>query len=410
MNKSVSVLANDYDGKKSKWKFLVGELKPRGRILTPFNIVSFPIIVLTLVVLVIRFMKGLGPVTNLSQEVPWGVWKGFNVVTGVAFAGGAYVITFMVYILNMKKYHSIVRITVLNGFLAYSFYTIALVLELGRPWKIFNPLIGNNYGTSSVLFLVAWHFLLYIIAMLIEFSPAIAEWLGAKRARRILSNMTIGAVIIGITLSTLHQAGLGAIFLMAIDKIHPLWYNEFIPISFFVSSIFAGLSLVILLGSLSLKSFSGQHSEKNLGDHNNIMLGLSKVCTVSLFAYFSLQLIILVHGQHLDLLNTPMGYWFMLEMIGFVLIPMFVYFYGYRSNSILIINIAAIMTSIGVILNRMNVSIIAYNWNLPVRYIPTWMEVVVMVGIIFTQIWIFRWIINRMPVLREPPSWVKDSH
>jgi Ni/Fe-hydrogenase subunit HybB-like protein len=105
-----------------------------------------------------------------------------------------------------------------------------------------------------------------------------------------------------------------------------------------------------------------------------------------------------------------MGYWFLLEMIGFVLIPTFVFFYGYRSNSILVINIAAIMTSIGVILNRMNVSIIAYNWNLPVRYIPTWMEVVVMVGIIFTQIWIFRWIVNRMPVLRDSPSWAKDSH
>lgn len=410
MNNSDYTLAKDYDGKKTKWKFLIGELKPKGKILTPFNIISFPVIVLTLIVLIIRFMKGLGPVTNLSQEVPWGVWKGFNVVTGVAFAGGAYVITFMVYILNLKKYQSIVRITVLNGFLAYSFYTIALVLELGRPWKIFNPLIGNNYGTSSVLFLVAWHFLLYIIAMLIEFSPAIAEWLGAKRARRILSNMTIGAVIIGITLSTLHQAGLGAIFLMAKDKIHPLWYNESIPVSFFVSSIFAGLSLVILLGSLSFKSFPGRISEKNIKDNDSIMFGLAKVCTVALFAYFSLQLIIIVHGKHLDLLNTPMGYWFLLEMIGCVLIPMFVFFHGYRSSNLMLINVAAIMTSIGVVLNRMNVSIIAYNWNSPVRYIPTWMEVVVMVGIIFTQIWIFRWIINRMPVLRESPSWVEDSH
>ncbi|HPT21440.1 MAG TPA: hypothetical protein PLR88_05790, partial [Bacteroidales bacterium] len=192
----------DYDGSKSITKFLLDELKPRGKWLTPFNIISIPIMILALVILVYRFWKGLGPVSNISQEVPWGIWKGFNVITGVAFAGGAYVLTFMVYILNMKKYHSIVRITVLNGFLAYVFYAGALILELGRPWKIFNPIIGNSFGTSSVLFLVAWHFLLYIFAQMIEFSPAVAEWLGSKRARKILSGMTIGAVIFGITLST----------------------------------------------------------------------------------------------------------------------------------------------------------------------------------------------------------------
>ncbi len=228
------------------------ELKPKGKIFTPFNIISFPVIVLGLILIVIRFAKGLGSVTNLTQEVPWGLWIGFDVVTGVAFAGGAYVLTFMVYILNMKKYKSIVRVTVLNGFLAYVFYAGALLLDLGRPWNVINPIIGNSFGVSSVLFLVAWHFLLYMMAQLIEFSPAIAEWIGARRARKILSGMTLAAVIFGITLSTLHQSGLGALFLMAKEKIHPLWYSEFIPVLFFVSSIFAGLSMVIFEGSISL--------------------------------------------------------------------------------------------------------------------------------------------------------------
>ncbi|HET6558825.1 MAG TPA: NrfD/PsrC family molybdoenzyme membrane anchor subunit, partial [Prolixibacteraceae bacterium] len=230
--------------KKSILKFLIAELKPKGKLLTPFNVISIPIILLGIALIVIRYWKGLGTVTNLSQEVPWGLWIGFDVVTGVAFAGGAYVVTFMVYILNMHKYHSIVRVTVLNGFLAYAFYTGALLLDLGRPWNVINPVIGNNFGASSVLFLVAWHFLLYMLAELIEFSPAIAEWLGSRKAKRILSGMTIGAVIFGITLSTLHQSGLGALYLMAKDKIHPLWYSEFIPMLFFVSSIFAGLSMV----------------------------------------------------------------------------------------------------------------------------------------------------------------------
>ncbi len=334
MNNSDMIISRDNDG-KSTWQFLMGELKPKGKWLTPFNLISLPIMLLGLVLIVIRFWKGLGSVTNLTQEVPWGLWIGFDVVTGVAFAGGAYVLTFMVYIMNMQKYHSIVRITVLNGFLAYVFYAGALLLDLGRPWNVINPIIGNGFGTSSVLFLVAWHFLLYMVAQLIEFSPAIAEWLGARRARKILSGMTIAAVIFGITLSTLHQSGLGALYLMAKDKIHPLWYSEFIPVMFFVSSIFAGLSMVIFEGSISHKVFFDQISDKNHKAHNSIVTGLSKICAVTMFAYFFLQLLVFVHGKHWDLLNTPMGYWYLLEMIGFVLLPMGLFFYSYRRNNII---------------------------------------------------------------------------
>ena len=401
-------IAKDNDGKSIR-QFLAGEIKPRGKFLTPFNIISIPIMILGLVLIIIRFWKGLGSVTNLTQEVPWGLWIGFDVVTGVAFAGGAYVLTFMVYILNMQKYHSIVRITVLNGFLDYVFYAGALLLDLGRPWNVVNRIIGNNFGTSSVLFLVAWHFLLYMIAQLIEFSPAIAEWLGAKRARKILSGMTIAAVIFGITLSTLHQSGLGALYLMAKDKIHPLWYSEFIPVLFFVSSIFAGLSMVIFEGSISHKVFFNQISEENHKAHNGIIRGLSKICAVAMFAYFFLQVLVFIHGNRWDLLSTPMGYWYLLEMFGFVLLPMLLFFYSYRRNNIFMVKVAAILTMLGVIMNRLNVTVIGFRWEEAVRYVPTWMEFTVTLTVIFTEIWIFRWVINRMPVLRESPSWVNDK-
>jgi Ni/Fe-hydrogenase subunit HybB-like protein len=407
MNNSTTNMA-DNDGKPI-WKFLFGEFKPKGKIFTPFNIISLPIILLGIVLIIIRFWKGIGSITNLSQEIPWGLWIGFDVVTGVAFAGGAYVITFMVYILNINKYHSIVRVTVLNGFLAYLFYAGALLLDLGRPWNVINPIIGNNYGVSSVLFLVAWHFLLYMIAQLIEFSPAIAEWLGARRAHKILSGMTLAAVIFGITLSMLHQSGLGALYLMAKEKIHPLWYSEFIPVMFFVSSIFAGLSMVIFEGSISHKVFFNQISEKNKKAQHGIIHGLAKICTGTMFAYFFLQLLVFIHGKHWDLLNTPMGYWYLLEMIGFVLLPMMLFFYSYRTNNIFMIRLAAILTMLGVILNRLNVTIIGFRWDMAVRYIPSWMEIVVTLTVLFTEIWIFRWVINRMPVLRESPSWANEN-
>ena len=100
MNNTISIPLQEE--KKSRWRFFLGELKPKGKMFTWFNVISIPIMILGLVLIVIRFWKGIGSITNLTQEVPWGLWIGFDVVTGVAFAGGAYVITFMVYILNMK--------------------------------------------------------------------------------------------------------------------------------------------------------------------------------------------------------------------------------------------------------------------------------------------------------------------
>jgi Ni/Fe-hydrogenase subunit HybB-like protein len=399
----------DNDG-RPVGKFLAAALRPHGKTFTLFNMISVPLITMGVALIVIRFVKGIGSVTNLTQEVPWGLWIGFDVVTGVAFAGGAYVVTFMVYILNIKKYQPIVRVTVLNGFLAYVFYAGALLLDLGKPWNVVNPIIGNNFGVSSVLFLVAWHFLLYMIAQLIEFSPAIAEWLGARRARKILSGMTLAAVIFGITLSTLHQSGLGALYLMAREKIHPLWYSEFIPILFFVSSIFAGLSMVIFEGSISQKVFFNIISDKNHRSHNGILHGLSKICAFTLMVYLALQVVVFVHGKHWQYLDSRMGAWYLTEIIGFVIVPMVLYFISYRTRNIGLIKVSALVTMLGVIINRLNVTVIGFKWDAATHYVPSWMEIVVTLTVMSIEIWIFRWIVRRLPVLRDAPVWVKDAH
>jgi len=389
-------------------RFLLSELKPKGQPLTPFNVISVPIILVGMVLIMIRFTKGLGAVTNLSQEFPWGLWVGFDVVTGVAFAGGAYVITFMVYILGMETYRPIVRATVLNGFLAYLFYAGALALDVGRPWNMVNPIIGNSFGVSSVLFLVAWHFLLYMIAEFLEFSPVVAEWLGLERAKKALKKLTLGAVIFGITLSTLHQSGLGALFLMTKGKIHPLWFTEFIPILFFVSSVFAGLSMVIFEGSISHKVFAHQLDAGHHASHDRILVGLSKTCAGAMFAYLFLKVLVFIHDQHWGYLATPLGWWYLLEVVGFVALPCLLFSWAVRERNIKLVRAAAVLTLIGIIMNRLNVSIIAFKWHAPVHYYPSWMEIEITLAIILIEIWVFRWVVNRMPVLRALPSWAVD--
>jgi Ni/Fe-hydrogenase subunit HybB-like protein len=74
-----------------------------------------------------------------------------------------------------------------------------------------------------------------------------------------------------------------------------------------------------------------------------------------------------------------------------------------------LIKVAAVLTMLGVIMNRLNVTVIGFKWAEAIRYVPTWMEFAVTLAVIFTEIWIFRWVINRMPVLREPPAWANEK-
>ena len=382
-------------------KFMLSELKPRPPYFTVFNVISVPVIFLGLVILVFRFTKGLGAVTNLSQDFPWGFWIGFDVVTGVALAGGAYVITFIVYVLRVKKYYPIAHVTVLNGFLAYVFYAGALILDLGRPWNIINPIIGNSFGYNSVMFLVAWHFLMYMTAEFVEFSPIVADWLGWKKVKKVLSGITLGAVILGITLSTLHQSGLGALFLMAKSKIHPLWYSEFIPILFFVSSIFAGLCMVIWEGTISHRVLKDHIDPDHHTSHDEIVIGLAKFAAIAVFVYYFLKILTFVHEKQWLMINDFWGGWYLLEVVGLVLIPGCMLAFGVRNRSHGVIKTGAILALLGVILNRLNVSVIAFKWNAPVKYFPSWQEIVVTLMIIFLEIWAFRWVVSRMPVMKK---------
>ena len=168
--------------------------------------------------------------------------------------------------------------------------------------------------------------------------------------------------------------------------------------------------MVIFEGSISDRVFADQISSGDKKVRKSILPILSKICAFTMFAYLFLHVLVFVHGHRWSYINSPMGYWYLTEMLGFVVLPMILFIISFRKNNILFTRIAAIFTIIGIVLNRLNVSIIAFRWDAAVHYTPSWMEIVVSLAIIFTEIWIFRWIITRMPVLREGPSWAKNAH
>lgn len=381
-------------------KILMGR-SPRNylrSLITPFNIVAALILAVGIPVIGYRFANGLGAATNMSDTNPWGIWIGFDMLTGVALAAGGYVLAGAVYIFGLRDYHPILRPAILTGFLGYFIAVLGLITDLGQPWRLPYP-VFVSFGVGSVLFLVAWHVFLYLTVQFLEFSPAICEWLGWKRVRRWVSSLTIGLTIIGITLSILHQSALGALFLLMPTKLHPLWYSQFIPIFFFVSSIVGGLTMVIIESTLSHRIFRGQLESERHVDLDDITIGLGKAASIVLFAYFFLKLLGIADGNHWNLLNTPFGYWFLVEVLGFVLLPCFLFAFGVRAKNVKLIRFTAVLTVIGLAINRLNVAVIAYNWNVTDRYSPSWMEILITVTLITTGILMFRWIVNRMPVL-----------
>ncbi len=378
--------------------------------LTPFNMVAGIIIILGLIVTALRFTKGLGAVTNLSDYNPWGIWIGFDLMVGVSLAAGGYVTSAAVYLFGMKKYHSAVRPAILTGFLGYALVVLALHYDVGRPWRLPYPFIVQQ-GTTSLLFEVAACVSLYLTVLFLEFSPAAMEWLGLKKVRRLAVRFTLILTIFGVILSTLHQSSLGALFLIAPSKLHPLWYSSYLPIYFFISSIIAGLSMVIFEGTLAHRYYAHKMDSVHLEEKDQVALGFGKAASFVLAGYFIIKVIGISAGNHWHLLGTGYGIWYLVELLGFVGLPCFLYALGVREKNLVLIRWTAVLTVIGVVLNRLNISLIAFNWHLPSseRYFPHWMEIVISAFIVTIGLVAYRFIVSRMPIFYEHPDY-KESH
>ncbi len=378
--------------------------------MSPFNVVAGAIIVVGIVITILRFKTGLGSVTNLSDDNPWGVWIGFDLLVGVALAAGGYVTSAAVYIFGLKKYHSAVRPAVLTGFLGYALVVLALHYDVGRPWRLPYPFLVQQ-GTTSLLFEVAACVALYLTVLFLEFVPAALEWLGVKKIRQLLVKLTLLLTVFGVVLSTLHQSSLGALFLIAPSKLHPLWYSSYLPVYFFISSIVAGLSMVIFESTLSHRYFGDKMDQTHLDENPGVTLGFGKAAALVLAGYFIIKVMGIAADNHWHLLGTPYGRWFLVELIGFVALPCFFYAVGVRNKDIKLIKWTAVWAVLGIVVNRLNVSLIAFNWQLPAgrKYFPHWMEIGISIFIVTVGIVAFRFIVTRMPIFHAHPDY-EDTH
>ncbi len=371
-------------------------------LLTPGNLVAAAILAVGVPVLVYRFAAGLGATTNLSQAQPWGLWIGFDMMCNIALAAGAFTLCAAVHLFGMHAYEPLVRPIVLTACLRYLAGEMGLLADLGKPWNIVMAIVYQ--GSTSALFEVAWCVMLYTTVLFLECLLPVSDWAGWRRTRAALGKATLALAVLSVVFSTMHQSALGSLFLIAPAKLHPLWYSPYIHIFFFVSAVAAGISVIVVESSLYRRFFPGRMSPSV--DIDRLQVGLGKAGALVLFAYFFLKLQGVAEASHWRLLATGWGAWFLLEIVGFVLVPSLLFGYGARHRRAGFVRAAAALAIAGVVLNRLNVSLIAFDWTRGVRYVPSWMEVMMTLTFLTLGVLAFRWMVNRMPILSAEPALV----
>ncbi len=330
----------------------------------------FLIVAAGLVATGVRMTQGLGAVTNLDDRIPWGLWKGFNVLVAIGLGGAGFTIMGTVYVFHVKQLRPIARPALVMAFLAYASAATALFLDIGKPWAIWHPIVMWN--PDSVLFEVAWCLMLYTCVLLLEGSGMVFERLGWLRIARIQHYMTVPIVMVGVVLSTLHQSSLGALFLIVPDKLHALWYTDQLPLLFITSAVCMGLAMVIVLSRISARALG------RALDAPVVQL-VGRILVAFLWVYGATRIFDLAFRGALPLAFawTYEAGLFHLEMLLGVLIPgILLAFPAFRLNPRGLSG-ASLCVVAGFVLNRLNVSVTGFEATLGGTYIPAWPEVAI---------------------------------
>lgn len=343
----------------------------------------------------VRITQGLGGATNLSDQFPWGLWIGFDILCGVGLAAGGFTLAAAVHIFNIERYKPILRPAILTAFLGYLLVILALMFDLGLPYRIWHPLVMWN--PHSVMFEVGWCVTLYTTVLALEFVPVVFERFRWTKALKIMHAILIPLVILGVILSTLHQSSLGSLYLIVPQKLYPLWYTPLLPVMFFVSALCAGLAMTIFESWQSSKAF-GKHLELPL------LSSMGRVLAVVLAVYLTMRFLDLWNRDALRLLTVPRTetYLFLLE-IALFLAPMFLLFRKRIYSNPHALYGCAVMVLFGFVANRLNVSVTGMEATSGTYYFPKWTEVAVTLAIVALGFTIFRFACKHLPIFGPQP-------
>jgi Ni/Fe-hydrogenase subunit HybB-like protein len=364
-----------------------------GRILTkPFLALS-ALAAIALVIILARFVFGLGAVTHINDGYPWGIWIVVDVMIGTAFGCAGYAIALVVYVLNRGEYHPLVRPAMMAGLFGYALAGAAVIVDLGRYWQMYTLFLPWYVQTNSVMLEVAWCVMAYVVVLAIEFSPAVLERFGLADARKKLSKVLFFFIAVGVLLPTMHQSSLGTMIVVLGYKLSPLWQTQLLPLEFLVTAILMGFAIVPFEAILAARGFRRPIETRILGK-------LSSFTALLLAAYLVIRFAdIIVRGQlgAAFTISLEAGM-FWLENALFVLALAMLARPAYRTNPRMIF-IAAVVLLVAGSIYRINAYLIGYHpaagWN----YFPSVTEILVTVGMFSIEILLYLLFVKQLPVL-----------
>ena len=359
--------------------------------LTFWRLVALAILALGVYATVIRFTKGLGASTALSDQVPWGLWIGFDVMCGVALAAGGFTISAVVYIFKIERFRPIIRPTLLTAFLGYILVCVGLLFDLGLPFRIWHPLVMWNH--HSVMFEVGWCVTLYTTVLALEFAPIVLERFHLERPLKIAKAITVPLVIAGVLLSTLHQSSLGSLYLIVPQKLHPLWYSPLLPVFFYLSAIALGCAMTIFESFLSLRAF-----RKSLD--LELLTPLGKVAAFVLTGYLLLRGIDLQRRGALGLAFEPTyeGRMFLTEILLGAVAPIILLSIGRIRRNQVGLFVSSLLVVLGFMANRMNVATTGLEAASGTNYFPSLTEIAVTASIVTAGFITFGLAVRFLPI------------
>lgn len=413
----------------------------RAKILTPSFWVLLTLTLIGFALIAVRFIWGIGAVSNMSDGYPWGLWITYDVATGTAIACGGYAVAILIYIRNKMHYHPLIRSAVLTSLFGYGLAGFSVMVDVGRPWNAYNFFVPSQWQANSAMFEVALCVMAYTTVLAIEFLPAVLtrlqetnwsrarsflekyhgrfgldtpvvlqklEALGqlAMRIQPKLDKVLIFVIVLGITLPTMHQSSLGSLLLIASTKLHPLWHTGFLPLLFLINCLFIGYSIAILESVISSYGFKRPFEIDQLS-------GLASITPYLTGIWLCVMVGDLIwRGQVANALRFDFYSAFFLLEFGLVATGSLLLFSKKRRQSPRWLFITAVMIVLGGALYRFNVYLIGFNPGQGWRYFPSLAELMITVGIVAFEILGYQVLVKLFPVLprlhgHEDPTAVK---
>jgi len=402
--------------------------KHEGRIFTKSFFALLALVLIGVYFVGLRCVRGIGAVSNMSDGFPWGIWLTYDVATGTAIACGGYAVAILVYIRHHMHYHSLIRSCILTSMFGYGLAGLSVMVDLGRPWNVYNFFVPSQWQFNSVLFEVALCVMAYTVVLVIEFLPAIlysietSEWRrlrqfvdglhpvlapdrekllsGIEKVRSTagwlrpkLDRILIFFIVLGIALPTMHQSALGSMLLIAATKLNPLWHTGFLPLLFLINCIYIGYSMVILESLISSFAFRRPYETKELS-------GLAGIIPWLTVIWLSIVLGDLAWRHQLGAaVRFDFYSCFFLVEFALVAIGSIILFRGNNRNSPRWIFVSAVLIVLGGGLYRFNVYLIGYNPGPGWQYFPSLAELMITVSIIAFEILGYQLLVKLVPVL-----------